>query len=62
MIVHAEAFGEGQEHGLLVAMLEGVRESFRELELSEDILKEAKLTADAGYSSESNAKYVRERD
>jgi hypothetical protein len=62
VIVHAEAFGEGQEHGLLVAMLEGVRESFRELELSEDILKEAKLTADAGYSSESNAKYVFENE
>ena len=58
VVVHAEAFGEGQENGLLVPMLEGVRETFHELELSEDILKEAKLTADAGYSSEANAKYL----
>ena len=58
VIVHAEAFGEGQEHGLLVPMLEGVRDTFHELELSQDILKEVKLTADAGYSSEANAKYV----
>lgn len=62
VIVHAEAFGEGQEHGLLVPMLAGVRESFNELDLSSDILKEVKLTADAGYSSEANAKYVIEND
>lgn len=52
VVVHAAAFGEGQEHGLLVPMLE----------LSEDILKEAKLTADAGYSSEANAKYLFEHE
>src|SRR5512138_1933168 len=58
VIVHAEVFGEGQEHGLLVPMLEGVRDSFKELRLSTDVLKEVKLTADAGYSSEANAKYL----
>lgn len=58
VIVQAEAFGEGQEHGLLVPMLEGVRKTFSELDLSQDILEEAKLTADAGYSSEENAKYL----
>jgi transposase len=61
VIVHAEAFGEGQEHGLLVPMLEGVRETFSELELSRDILKEATITADAGYSSEANAAYLFEQ-
>lgn len=58
VVVHAEAFGEGQEHGLLVPMLEGTRDAFDELELSKDILKEAKLTADAGYASEANAEYL----
>lgn len=58
VVVHAEAFGEGQEHGLLVPMLEGVRETFNELELCEDVLKEVKLTADAGYLSEANAEYL----
>jgi len=46
VVVHAAAFGEGQEHGLLVPMLEGVRETFNELELSEDILKDSE--ADRG--------------
>jgi transposase len=60
VIVQAEAFGEGQEHGLLVPMLEATRENFAELGLSADILKEVKLTADAGYSSEANSKYLSE--
>jgi hypothetical protein len=58
VIVHGEAFGEGQEQGILVPMLNAVRESFSELDLSGDILKEAKLAADAGYSSEANMKYL----
>jgi hypothetical protein len=29
VIVHAEAFGEPQEHGLLMPMVEGARENFR---------------------------------
>jgi transposase len=58
VIVHPQAFGEGQEHAVLVPMLEGTRESFSALDLSRDILKEAKLTADAGYSSEANAQYL----
>jgi transposase len=58
VIVHSEAFGEGQEHGLLIPMLEGVREAFGELGLSSDILREVKLAADAGYSSEANAQHA----
>jgi hypothetical protein len=58
VILEAQAFGEGQEHGVLIPMLEATRERFSELDLSSDILKEAKLTADAGYSSERNAKYL----
>jgi hypothetical protein len=30
VVVHAEAFGEAQEHGLLIPMLEATRETFRE--------------------------------
>jgi Transposase DDE domain len=58
VIVEAQAFGEGSEHGVLIPMLDATRERFNELDLSSDILKEAKLTADAGYSSEANAKYL----
>jgi transposase len=58
VIVHAEAHGEGQEGGLLQPMIEGTNATFQELDLSEDITEEVKLTADAGYSSEANAKYL----
>jgi len=58
VIVHAEAHGEGQENGLLQPMIEGTRETFNELELSDDVMQKAKLTADAGYSSEANATYL----
>lgn len=58
VIVHAEAHGEGQESGLLQPMVEGTRETFNALELSDDVMQEAKLTADAGYCSEQNMAYL----
>jgi transposase len=60
VIVHAEAHGEGQENNLLQPMVEGTRETFKALELSGDVMQEAKLTADAGYSSNDNATYLYE--
>jgi transposase len=61
VIVHAEAHGEGQENGLLQPMIEGTRATFKTLDLSDDVMHEAKLTADAGYSSNNNATYLYER-
>ena len=58
VIVRAQAYGEGQEHGLLKPMVEGVREAFQELGAEQDIFASAKLTADAGYHTEENMKYV----
>jgi len=60
VIVHAEAHGEGQENGLLQPMIEGTRATFKALDLSGDVMREAKLTADAGYSSNDNATYLYE--
>ncbi len=37
LVVHAEAFGEAQEHDLLVPMIEGTRESFQAMGSREDI-------------------------
>jgi transposase len=54
VIVHAQAFGEGQEHGLLIPMLEGTRETY----LDRDVLSAAVLAADAGFHSEANLKYL----
>jgi len=60
VIVHAEAHGEGAENNLLQPMIEGTRESFQALDLSDDVMQDAKLTADAGYSSNANAAYLYE--
>src|SRR5215831_11698363 len=58
VVVHAAAYGEAQEHGLLIPMLERTRESFRALELDQDVLEGAVLAADAGFATEANAKYL----
>ncbi len=58
LVVHAEAFGEAQEHDLLVPMIEGTRESFQAMGSREDIFEKAKLTADAGFHTEANMKRV----
>ena len=58
IVVQAEAFGEAQEHALLIPMLERTRETFRALGLDRDILDAAVLAADAGFATEVNAKYL----
>lgn len=58
VVVHAAAFGEAQEHGLLIPMLEATRESARAIGLEADILNGAVLAADAGFAAEANAKYL----
>lgn len=60
VIVHAQAHGEGQEHGLLQPTVDGLRENLGALG-ADDTLEKAALTADAGYASEANMKYVFEQ-
>ncbi len=61
VVVHAQAFGEAQEHGLLIPVLEGTRRNFQSIAGQADVLKQVKLAADSGYHSEANAKYLFER-
>ncbi len=56
VIVHAEVFGEAQENHLLEPVIEGVRETFKDIGDGEDIFSETKLAADAGFHSEANVK------
>ncbi|MGH8509228.1 MAG: IS1182 family transposase, partial [Gammaproteobacteria bacterium] len=56
LVLHAEAFGEAQEHDLLLPMIEGTRESFQGMGCERDIFAETKLTADAGFHTEANMK------
>ncbi len=45
VVVHAEAFGTGQEHGLLEPMLEGIKTNLGD----ETVLQKAQILADSGY-------------
>src|SRR5215468_9150659 len=58
VVVHAEAFGQPQEHELLKPMIEGVRENFQAIGVQGDIFEQAKLTADAGFHTEQNMKML----
>jgi hypothetical protein len=58
VIVHAEAFGQPQEHELLKPMVEGTRENFEAIGVQGDIFAQAKLTADAGFHTEQNMKML----
>lgn len=60
VIVHAEAFGEAQEHDLFQPMVEATREHFEALGET-NIYKKAKVTADSGFHTENNAAYLCER-
>ena len=54
VIVHAEAFGTGQDHDLVPPMMDGAKENVKEIGLPEDYFKEAMFTADSGYHSKVN--------
>jgi transposase len=62
VVVAAEAFGTGQEHGLLEPMIERVREAFNGESFKEgdEILSEAKVLADSGYHSGDTLDYLEE--
>ena len=62
VVVHARAYGEAQEHALLVPMLEGTRQAFKAIGEKGDVLKTAAIAADSGFHTEANAKYLFERD
>jgi transposase len=54
VIVHAQAFGQGQEKDLLQPMVEGAKDNFQAIGDTEDIFKKAKLIADTGYFAKIN--------
>jgi hypothetical protein len=46
-VVHAEAFGQGQEHRVIKPVVQGIKETFKGK--PGEALKKAKITADSGY-------------
>lgn len=61
IIVHAEAFGQAQEHELLEPMVAGTRENFKHLG-DKDVFADAKLSADAGFHTEANMRMLCENE
>ena len=60
VIVHAEAFGEAQEHELLKPMIDGTRENFQVIGTDENVFEKTQVTADAGFHTEANMKMLAE--
>ncbi|MDY6970638.1 MAG: transposase, partial [Spirochaetota bacterium] len=58
IILEAEAFGNGQEQGLLKPMIEGAKENANSIGQGEDYLEGKILISDTGSFSEDNLKYL----
>jgi len=54
VIVHAEAFGSGQDHGHVEPMLDGTKKNLQAIGHAQDCLEGKTLTADANYHSHDN--------
>jgi hypothetical protein len=52
IIVHAEAFGQAQEHDLLSPMIESARKNMATIGDEKDVFGDTKVTADAGFHCE----------
>lgn len=59
VVVHAEAFGQGQEHGLLKPVIEGIRETFKGTDdKTQQALDKTRITADSGYHNRNTLEYL----
>ena len=61
VVVHAEAFGTGQEHGLLEPMLEKVAENLPTTQTGGSVLNEATVLADSGFHCKDSLEHLEER-
>ena len=60
IVVHAEAYGNGQEQEQLVPMIEGTRRNFARIGLREDVFNRAQVTADSGFHSVKSVEVVQQ--
>ena len=60
IIVHAEAFGEGQDHYHIAPVMEGAKETMEALGYKGDYFEGKKLVADSNYSSPANLNQCKE--
>ena len=60
IIVHAEAFGSGQEHDLLKTMIDGARNNLIAIGKTSDCMDGKKLAADSNYYTKDNCRISEE--
>jgi hypothetical protein len=60
LIVHPEAFGEGQDHYHISSMMEGAKGNMEALGYEEDYFEGKKLVADSNYSTPANLSQCQE--
>lgn len=58
VVIHAEAFGSGHEHELLVPMMEGAKQNVDSIGLGDDYYRDKRLIADTGSFKEENLEYL----
>lgn len=61
VVVHAEAFGEAQEHDLLQPMVEGTKQQLEAIGEA-SLYRGAKVLADSGFHTERNVEYLYTHD
>ena len=62
IIVNAEAFGQGSDTDLLQPSIEGTKETFEAIGIGAEKLKSAIVTADTGFHTTENLKYLEEEE
>ena len=62
VVVNAEAFGESHDTGLLQPAVEGTKETLAAIGKGADSLKESIVTADTGFHSSDNLRYLEEEE
>jgi len=60
IIVHAKAYGQAQEHDLLLPMVDGIDATFKAIG-EKQIFQKVKLTADSGFHNAANLQQLHER-
>jgi transposase/IS5 family transposase len=61
VVVHAQAYGEPQEHDLLLPMVAQTRENFQAIDRERDIFRHTALAADSGFHTDANVQALQEQ-
>lgn len=62
VVLAAEAFGQGQEHGLLPPMIEQTQQALKQIGREASAIQATAITADSGYHSEATLQFIAEHE